>query len=50
MDNNYIIRQAESSEDGEKLRQLFTAIFHPHPVGILAETMFHHLPRMEKKY
>jgi predicted N-acetyltransferase YhbS len=47
---NYIIRRAESSEDGRKLYDLFSEVFHPEKVNSLAETMFHHLPRMKRDY
>jgi len=50
MDNEYIVRHAESDDDGRKLKEFFSGIFHPENVGTLAETMFHHLPRMKKEY
>ena len=50
MNNKYTIRRAESSSDGKRLHTLFSEVFHPEEVGILAETMFHHLPGMENKY
>lgn len=48
--NNYHTRRAESSDDAERLHSLFSDIFHPEDVGALAETMFHHLPRMKREY
>jgi predicted N-acetyltransferase YhbS len=48
--NTYRIRRAESSDDANRLHALFSDVFHPEDVGTLAETMFHHLPRMEQKY
>ncbi len=39
MNENYIIRRAESPEDGAKLNALFTEVFHPEEVGVLAETI-----------
>lgn len=50
MNNTYTLRRAESSRDGKKLQTLFSEVFHPEEVGILAETIFHHLPGMENKY
>ena len=50
MNNKYTIRRAESANDGQKLHALFSEVFHPEEVGILAETMFYHLPGMQKKY
>lgn len=50
MNGDYIIRRAETSEDGKLLNELFTEVFHPEEVGVLAETIFNHLPRMKKKY
>ncbi|MCP4405183.1 MAG: GNAT family N-acetyltransferase, partial [bacterium] len=50
MNTKYTIRRAESVHDGEQLQTLFTEVFHPEEVGILAETIFHHLPGMEHKY
>ena len=50
MKNKYTIRRAESSSDGKRLQTLFAEVFYPEKVGVLAETMFHHLPRMEYKY
>ena len=49
MNDKYITRRARS-DDGEKLKELFDAVFHPGDVGTLAQTMFDHLPRMEQKY
>jgi predicted N-acetyltransferase YhbS len=50
VNNKYIIRRAESAGDGQKLHDLFSEVFHPEEVGILAETMFHHLPGMKRNY
>jgi hypothetical protein len=50
MDDQYKIRRAEAESDGKKLRDLFSEVFHPDEVGILAETIFHHLPAMKNKY
>ncbi|QTA91727.1 GNAT family N-acetyltransferase [Desulfonema magnum] len=50
MNDNYFIRRAISDDDSKQLHKLFSEVFHPQDVGTLAETMFHHLPRMEKKY
>ena len=50
MNSDYIIRRAESSDDGRKLHDLFAAVFHPEDVGGLAETIFNCFPRMEKRY
>jgi len=48
--DGYLIRRAESVSDAKGLRDLFAEVFHPEEVGVLAETMFHHLPRMECRY
>lgn len=48
--DTYRIRRAESSDDAKRLHVLFSNVFHPEEVGTLAETMFHHLPRMKHKY
>jgi len=50
LDGAYRIRRAESARDARKLHDLFAEVFHPEEVGVLAETMFHHLPRMEYRY
>jgi predicted N-acetyltransferase YhbS len=50
MNNIYRIRRAEASDDAKRLHVLFSDVFHPEDIGTLAETMFHHLPRMERKY
>ena len=50
MNDKYIIRRAESPDDSKRLFNLFSEVFHPQNVGILAETMFNHLPRMKNKY
>ena len=50
MSDKYITRRARSDADGEGLKRLFDKIFHPEEVGSLARTIFHHLPRMERKY
>jgi predicted N-acetyltransferase YhbS len=50
VNNNYIIRRANSARDAEKLQILFTKVFHPDDVGTLAAIMFNHLPGMENKY
>ncbi len=49
MKSEYMIRRAQSSDDAEKLHDLFQEVFHPEKVGVLAKTMFHHLPRMGKE-
>ncbi len=36
--------------DGKKLHPLFSKVFYPEEVGLLAETIFHHCPGMENKY
>ncbi|MCP4132581.1 MAG: GNAT family N-acetyltransferase [bacterium] len=48
--DNYIIRRSEHESDGEKLKVLFNAVFHPEKVGELAEVFFHHLPGRQQKY
>jgi predicted N-acetyltransferase YhbS len=48
--NRYRFRRAESSGDAKRLHTLFSDVFHPEDVGTLAETMFHHLPRMKLTY
>jgi predicted N-acetyltransferase YhbS len=50
LSNIYRIRRAESSEDAKRLHVLFSDVFHPEDVGTLAETIFNHLPRMERKF
>jgi len=50
MHAKYTIRRAESSRDSKRLHKLFADVFHPQQVGVLAETLFNHLPRMKKKY
>lgn len=49
MNDKYATRRARP-DDGEKLKQLFDAVFHPSDVGRLAQTIFDHFPRMEEKY
>lgn len=49
MNTDYKIRRAESKDDGKRLHDLFQEVFHPEEVGVLAETMFHHLPGMTKE-
>ena len=49
MNDEYLIRHADSAEDAHKLKELYSTVFHPEPVGILAETMFHYHPRLEKE-
>ena len=41
--DTYLIRPGQQS-DCDALRNLFTTVFDPEPVGVLAEVMFHHLP------
>lgn len=48
MSDRYITRRG-GPDDGEKLKQLFDAVFHPDDVGTLAQVIFDHLPRMEPK-
>ena len=48
--SKYHTRRAESSNDAKRLHALFSDVFHPEDVGTLAETIFHHLPRMKLKY
>ena len=48
--DRYLLRRAESARDAKNLRDLFAEVFHPEEVGVLAETMFYHLPRMEYRY
>jgi predicted N-acetyltransferase YhbS len=50
LDEKYTIRRAESDDDGPKLHELFSAVFHPEDVGALAETIFRYFPRMKKDY
>ena len=51
MNQNYIIRRAESSKDSVKLRDLFAEVFPPpHQVGIFAETIFNCFPGMKNEY
>ncbi len=50
MNNKYTIRRAKDGSDSKKLHTLFNQVFHPEEVGVLAETMFNHLPGMEHKY
>ncbi len=49
MNAEYRIRHAVSAEDALRLKTLYSTVFHPDPVGILAETMFHYLPRLGKE-
>ena len=49
MTDKYRTRRAGPG-DGEGLQQLFDAVFQPEDVGVLARTMFDHLPRLEHKY
>ena len=49
MHTEYCIRRAESKDDGKRLYDLFQEVFYPEEVGVLAETMFHHLPGMTKE-
>jgi predicted N-acetyltransferase YhbS len=49
LNDKYRIRRAESSSDASELNTLFSQVFYPDDVGILAETMFYHLPGMENK-
>jgi predicted N-acetyltransferase YhbS len=48
--DQYIIRRAESAADATELNALFSEVFQPDDVGTLAETMFHHLPGVERRY
>jgi predicted N-acetyltransferase YhbS len=50
LNNKYRIRRAESSDDAKRLHALFSDVFHPDDIGTLAETMFHHLPRLKRKH
>jgi predicted N-acetyltransferase YhbS len=50
MNNKYSVRRAQSEKDSIQLRDLFNEVFFPEKVGVFAETIFHHLPRMEKKF
>ncbi len=50
MHDNYTFRRGISPKDAEKLRDLFTPIFHPEEVGVLAETFFNHLPGRDYRY
>ena len=50
LNDTYLIRRAESSDDAKRLHALFSNVFHPEDIGTLAETMFHHMPRMKRKY
>ncbi|MBT4500905.1 MAG: GNAT family N-acetyltransferase [Gemmatimonadetes bacterium] len=50
LDEKYTIRRAESDDDGQRLNELFSAVFHPSDVGTLAETIFRHFPRMKREY
>jgi len=46
--DKYLTRRAGPG-DGEKLQQLFDAVFHPENVGQLARAMFDHFPRLERR-
>lgn len=50
LDEQYAIRRAESDDDGHRLNELFSAVFHPSDVGTLAETIFLHFPGMKREY
>ena len=50
MSEQYIFRRVETAADVDQMRQLFDAVFPEEAVGVLAETMFQHLPGTEKKY
>ncbi len=50
MKSRYTLRRAQSDADAGKLRNLYSEVFPGEEVDILAETMFHHLPGMEKRY
>jgi predicted N-acetyltransferase YhbS len=50
MNEDYIIRRAESENDAKKLHDLFSQVFYPEDVGVFAETIFHHFPGIKKKY
>lgn len=46
MPDDIIIRNAITPEDGSALKALYNEVFHPQPVGELAQVLFHHLPGM----
>lgn len=46
----YRLRRAESPEDAQRLHRLYSEVFHPDEVGVFAETVFHHLPRLEYRH
>jgi len=51
MNQDYIIRRAQSSKDSEKLRELFAEVFPPpHQVGVFAEIIFNCFPGMKGQY
>ncbi|MFP4476937.1 MAG: GNAT family N-acetyltransferase [Desulfatibacillaceae bacterium] len=44
------LRHAESDKDAGLLRDFYRDVFPEEPVGVLAETFFHHLPHMERHH
>jgi hypothetical protein len=48
--NNYLIRRATKNNDDKQLNLLFTGIFCPEEVGVMAEVIFNHYPGMQKNY
>ena len=49
LNDRYVTRRA-GADEGEQLKQLFDAVFHPEDVGTLALTLFDHLPRMKPQH
>lgn len=47
--NNYLIRRAIHHNDGKQLNSLFTKVFFPEEVGVLAETLYNDFPGFEHK-
>ncbi len=47
---HYLFRNAESSRDADGLYDLYSEVFYPEKVGMLARTLFHSLPGMKKTY
>ena len=47
MENNYLIRRAQNTNDIKELKELFNKVFYPEKVGDLAEIFSDYLPEME---
>lgn len=50
MQTDYRFRRAENAADIQQLKALFTEVFYPEEVGILAEIISQHLPGMQRRY